>query len=357
MISRPRPGRRAAGVATVIGLAGACAILVVLASPAGTTARQRRPEAPPATPAGSEGLRLMREAAAACASVPFHGIQVTAARGAGGADTASVVDVWHQPGRAVLARLAGRSAEQQPAGGGQPQIMTITLPLLALMRQNYVISYAGPGVADGRPARLIEVRRRGGSLAARYWLDAATGLPLRRDLYDARARRFSEDAFVRLSLSAGQPVPAAGARPWGGRLGTAARAALRAGGWPLPRAVAGGLALFAATQAGTKSGKVVELSYSDGLSVVSVFLQRGRLPARLPGWQPATAAGQQVYTVDPDDQSLAWSAGGYVYTVIADAPASTVRAAVAGLRRGSAPPGFWDRMGRGLRRIASWAIR
>ena len=69
------------------------------------------------------------------------------------------------------------------------------------------------------------------------------------------------------------------------------------------------------------------------------------------------ASGQEAYTLPPEGSDiwcLAWSADGYVYTVISDAPASTVAQAVRRLPHDS-PPGFWDRIGRGLHRIMSWA--
>jgi sigma-E factor negative regulatory protein RseB len=363
-----------ASLVVVIGLLGACAVLVVLIdSPGGTRAATgsgdragtpARPPATPATPADAAGLRLMQAAAAACGAVAFHGMQVDSWPEAAGRAPAEV-QVWHQPGQAVLAQYAAgspaadRPAATSPAGAALPDqadVLTITAPLLALMREHYVLTYAGPGRADGRAARLIEVRRPAGGLAARYWLDRATGLPLRRELYDQRGRVVSEVAFAELRLG---PVPAgampsAVARPWPGQLTAARRAALRAAGWPLPRAVAGGLSLFAATQTATPSGRVVELSYSDGLSVVSVFVQRGDLPARLPGWRPIADRGHEVYAMDPGDQSVAWSAGGYVVTVISDGPASTAARAVTGLPP-ARPPGFWSRMGRGFRRLLSWA--
>jgi sigma-E factor negative regulatory protein RseB len=354
----------------VIGLLGACAVLIVLIdSPGGTTAvpgsadRAGTP-ANPATPAGAAGLRLMEAAAAACGALAFHGIQVDSWPDAPGRAPADV-EVWHQPGQAVLAQYAAgapaadRPAATSPAGTALPDqadVLTVTAPLLTLMRQHYVLAYAGPGQADGRAALVIEVRRPAGGVAARYWLDRATGLPLRRELYDQRARVAAEVAFAQLRLGPAPAgaMPSAAARPWAGRLTAARRAALRAAGWPLPRALAGGLSLFAATQTATSSGRVVELSYSDGLSVVSVFVQRGQLPARMPGWRPVTEGGREAYVTDPGDQSVAWSAGGYVVTVVSDAPAGTAARAVAGLPA-PRPPGFWSRMARGFRRLLSWA--
>jgi sigma-E factor negative regulatory protein RseB len=353
----------------VIGLLSGGAVLVARVEssggspPAPASADQIRPSARQrAAPAAAAGLRLMK-AAAAGQTVAFRGVQVDSWP-TGGREPAAAVQVWHQPGQPVLAQYAaGSDAEwpaAQPADGAalpdQADVLTVTTPLLALMRERYLLTYAGPGRADGRPAQVIEVRRPGGGVAARYWLDRATGLPLRRELYDQRGRVFSEVAFAQLSIGpwpSGQ-MPSAAARPWTGQLTASRRAALRAAGWPLPRAMAGGLSLFAATQTFTASGRVVELSYSDGLSVESVFVQRGELPARLPGWRPITARGHEVYAIDPDDRSLAWSAGGYVVTVISDAPAGTVDQAVTDLPA-ARPAGFWPRMARGFRRLLSWA--
>jgi sigma-E factor negative regulatory protein RseB len=98
---------------------------------------------------------------------------------------------------------------------------------------------------------------------------------------------------------------------------------------------------------------VLDLGYSDGLSVVSVFEQHGNLAAKLDGWQKITVAGHVIYAASPDQRSLTWSGRGMVYTVIADAPAQTVTNVIGALPH-DAPPGFWKRMSRGFARMASW---
>jgi sigma-E factor negative regulatory protein RseB len=370
VIGRRRSHPRLA-VAVAVGLLGACAVLVVLVeAPGGHSAPRRASPDPrprrlaPAvlTPSARHGLRLMSEAATACHQVPFHGIQLADWWGPAGS-SASVIQVWHRPGGAVLARSSSNAAdppaERQPdpdALPGTDEVMTLTPALVTLMRANYVLSYGGRGAVDGRAAQLVEVRRPGGGLAARFWIDDATRLPLRRELFDSHSAIFSEDAFVGLSTGAGQlrSMPAADAQPWSGELTAARRAALRARGWPLPADMAGGLSLFSATEMTGSSGRVVELSYSDGLSVISVFLQRGQLPRDLPGWRRIKSSGSSVYAIDPDDRSLAWSSRGFVYTVISDAPVGTVNQAVMGLPHDT-PSGFWERMDRGFKRMASWA--
>lgn len=385
MTSGQRASLRLTSVAVVIGLLGACAVLIVLVeapghsaavlgqghparprrpsqdemAPAGTTA----PALPAATPAGGMGLRLLSEAAAACESVPFHGVQISTWFGTA-SQTASVIQVWHRPDGQMLVQATPTGTSPAPPGpastdvlAGQDDVLSVTTPLLALMRRNYVITYAGRSAVDGRPALLVDVRHPDGGLAARFWIDAATKLPLRRELLVDGGRILSEDAFLSLSVGAGQlhGMPSAAARPWTGKLTPAGRTALDAQGWPLPGDTVSGLSLFQSTTAATESGKVVELSYSDGLSVVSVFVQRGVLPRSLPGWRHFRASdGSVVYAIDPDDRSLVWSSGGFVYTMISDAPPAMVDQVVVSLPHHSSLD-FWDRMGRGFHRLASWA--
>jgi sigma-E factor negative regulatory protein RseB len=98
---------------------------------------------------------------------------------------------------------------------------------------------------------------------------------------------------------------------------------------------------------------VIDLSYSDGLAVISVFVQRGELGKPMPGWRQIGIGGRTVYSIDPDERSFAWSSGGFVYTLVADAPAAVVSQVVTAMPN-SARPGFWGRMAVGFRRLASW---
>ena len=96
-------------------------------------------------------------------------------------------------------------------------------------------------------------------------------------------------------------------------------------------------------------GQVVYLGYSDGLSVVSLFVQRGTLPAKMAGWAPVNLNGHLVYVAG---HSITWAGRGFVYTIIADAPLQTVKQVVASMPP-AASPGFLGRMGRGLHRLAA----
>ena len=332
----------------------------------------RQPSASPAATAGPRagaGLRLLSEAARACQHVSYQGVQRTAWEGRGGS-WISLVNVWHQRDHQTLFQTATMPAAALPLPGasstdpdgdgdvGQrdPEgIMTMTSQMVALLAENYQVFLGGRGLVAGRPVRELVLRHRDGRLAARFWLDNATKLPLRRETFDGDARMVSDDVFVSLKL--GSPtvaaVPRIASAPGGTPLAGGQLARLRAAGWPLPAQLPGQLTLVRASETGGRSDVVVNLAYSDGLSVISLFVQRGHLPARLNGWSEVALRGDHVYASGRDKRSLAWSARGFVYTLIADAPEQTLDQVVGALPH-NGRPGFFGRMGRGLGRLVSW---
>ncbi len=415
-------GRRAVIAAGVIGLVALVLAAVEGGAEPARDFAQRRPARQADGPANARpvrgngaltaGLRLLDQAARAARQTSYQGIQViswrTPADGnswlGSGASTVTV-DVWHRRGGGTLTWMAAPSSGTWSSPASQPPdgVLGLTPALIGLLGTHYTVRPAGTGSVDGRQATIVEALRDDGSLAARFWLDRATKLPLRRELFDAKAYLISDEDFASLTLgapsaqrasgdrsrassaaraSAGglvspsgrasparrgtQPVtgariaisiPAAAGipglstalapvvsssaagsspsgggpavsppaavssrpvfRPWADRLGPVQLAALRSGGWPVPGPLPGGLTLFDASQAATATGKVVDLAYSDGLSVVSVFVQRGQLPAALPGWRDTDLSGNQLYVRDPGEPNLIWSADGFVYTVVA----------------------------------------
>jgi sigma-E factor negative regulatory protein RseB len=226
---------------------------------------------------------------------------------------------------------------------------------VALLGQHYAAVYRGTGAMDGRVAAIVEVYRFDGTLAGRFWLDSRTLVPLRREVFDTSDKLVSDDAFaqVRIGARAGRPaasaVSAAPGPAWVTASSPASLLASLAGqGWRLPATLSGGLPLYAASWCGTGTGQVTDLEYSDGLNVISLFVQRGTLAPSLPGWRPMSLDGRQVYV---SGHSVTWSGHGLVYTMIADAPPATVLAAVAGLPA-TDQPGLVGRLSRGLDRLA-----
>lgn len=312
------------------------------------------------------GMHLLDSAANASQSASYQGTELTSQTGMDGT-VKMISQVWHQGGGMTLVRTsngttapASRLAPSSDATAGSPEgVFGVTKPLVALIGENYVTVYRGDGSVAGRVAEVVDLYRFDGSLAARYWLDRQTMVPLRRELFDAADHLISDDLFVRVKFGAvagRQLAGAAASQPrsapdpaWiAAAPPSRFLASLADRGWQVPATRPGGLPLYTAASARTADGRVVQLEYSDGLYVVSLFVQRGTLPPDMPGWRQVSVHGQQAFV---SGRSVTWAGPGFVYTVIADAPAQTVTQVIGSLPR-SAPPGVLDRLGRGFMQLA-----
>jgi sigma-E factor negative regulatory protein RseB len=302
-------------------------------------------------------MGLLGKAAAAGQDTSYQGVELLTQSGVDGTAT-MVSQVWHQGGGLTVIRTSSgatsvvsyESGAQSPAG-----VFGVTKAMLTLLGQHYVAVYRGTGAADGRVAAIVEVYRFDGTLAARYWLDSRTLVPLRREVFDASDNLVSDDAFtqVRIGAQAAGAAKAAVSSASGPTWVTASAPAtlldsLADEGWQLPAILPGNLPLYAASWSDSGSDDVIDLEYSDGISVISLFIERGTLAASLPGWRAMSVAGRHVYV---SGHSIAWTGRGVVYTMVADAPPQTVTAAVAGLPA-SGQSGLAGRLTRGLDRLA-----
>jgi sigma-E factor negative regulatory protein RseB len=336
------------------------------ATAGGSVAAAGRAPATGRRTSSTRALRLLGQAAQAAISMSYQGQEVVT-RWSDGSGSVLVSDIWHVSGGQTVTQTtaAGNSLSSLPYLSSDDDSQTpegvlgVTAPLVRLLETHYTVVYAGSGSADSRTAQVVEARREDGSLAARFWLDDATKLPLEREVFDSASHVISQDVFIQVRFSgqaqAAMPVsgPSDPPGPWADPLSHAQLLALPAQGWLVPAGLPGGLSLFTGARTTTSTGTVLDLGYSDGLSVVSVFEQRGHLAAELDGWQRTTVDGHVIYVAEPDRRSLTWSTRGMVYTVMADAPVQTVDAVV-GVLPHDTPPGFWNRMSRGFARLASW---
>jgi sigma-E factor negative regulatory protein RseB len=323
------------------------------------------------------GMRLLTGAANAGLATSYQGTEQISQSGVDGS-VKMISQVWHQGGGLTLVETSDGTTVSAAARTGAPGVASsdpvsdapegvfgVTKSLVALLSQHYVAVYLGTGAAVGRAATVVEVYRSDGSIAARYWLDKQTMLPLRRELFDASENVISEDSFVQVrfgALAASQFAAAdaseahslttaqAGREPAWVAAATPARfaASLVGQGWRVPASLPGGLPLYAAAWAETTTGEVVDLEYSDGLYDISLFVQRGTLASNMSGWRPVDMGGQQAFV---SGHSVTWSALGFVYTMIADAPPQTMTQVVGALPRGGSP-GVLSRLGRGFIRLA-----
>jgi len=317
------------------------------------------------------GMHMLDLAAKASLATSYQGTELVSQSDVGGS-VEVVSQVWHEGGGATLVETSddGGSAITKPAAAhaadtavassdptnGSPEgVFGVTKALVSQLGKHYVAVYQGNGHAAGKSASVVEVYRFDGSLAARYWLDRKTTVPLRRELYDTSDKVISDDSFVQVQFGAltRQAQAAQAAQPVQSAWVAASTPAtyltsLTGQGLRVPATLPGGLPLYKAASTKATSGEIVDLEYSDGLYVVSLFVERGTLAANMPGWRQVSVAGQRAYV---SGHSVTWAGPGYVYTVIADAPPQTVTQVVQALPR-SGSPGVLDRLGRGFLRLA-----
>lgn len=312
-------------------------------------------------------LNLMTQAAKAAVAISYQGEEVDSHWDSNGG-TLLVSDIWHVSGGQTVmqTQAAGPGVSAQPyvssdSDGASPEgVLGVTSTLVNLLENNYVVAYAGAASADNRPVQVVEARRANGTIAALFYLDEATKLPLERRVYDTASNVINESFFINVQIGkpVSQPVGAAEERQqaqaaaWTFPIAPARLLASVRSGWRVSAALPGDLTLFTGALTTTPAGPVLDLGYSDGLYVVSLFEQRGKLATKLAGWQKTTVGGRAIYASGSAQRSLTWSGKGMVYTLIADAPTPTVTAVVDSLPYDE-PPGFWKRMSRGLAKLAS----
>ncbi len=335
-----------------------------------------------ATPSGVGSATTAREDARAepilaLAALPLLRAAISAERRMAYAGTLSE----QFPGRtAILASLrhrAGASTVSLAVGAGPASAAPplLTSAALALLAAHYRLVMRGTGSVAGRLSYLVAAQRPGGTAAARFWIDEATLLPLRADVFDDRGQEVSATGFVRLDdlggatmttiaadRRAASPLMVDAAVPEA-QLGALPRATLPAGlavpGWDSPGRLWPHMSLISAQRTTLPSGWLVHLTYSDGAFSLSLFVQPGVLSTPdVRSWTRSRIAGTVVWTQRGALQRTAWQDGAYVITVLTDAPQAGGDALVAtAVHRLSVParaPSLTERLRRGLDRVGSW---
>ncbi len=325
----------------------------VLSRP-GSTTSDARPTGSTGTEARAE--RVLRRAMSAPDRFAYTGVREVDSFDAG-APTMLRLLVHHAPRQgtsfAVVDRPAGATAtfvaqSEAVASGG------LTSEPLQQLERAYDLSVASSSASVlGRPATVVEASR-GGAVEARFWIDNETGLLLRRQMY-AGGRVVRSSAFTRLEVSRVgflPHLPPELEAPSTTELAKASAPLLADDGWTCPPRL-GRFALTRLDRLETDAD-VMSASYSDGLSNVSVFEQRGSLiSAAMPGLTRRTVRGTPVYVSLGLPTVAVWGSGGTVYTVVTDAPDQTASAVVADLpHAGPAPVGAGERLATGLKRLA-----
>ncbi|WP_159940370.1 MULTISPECIES: transcriptional regulator [unclassified Nocardiopsis] len=341
------------GPVTLLAVALLCVLLLTAAT---------SPEAAAVPADGSDdGMPVLRRAAAAENQVAYSAVrEMTGPHGPGG--HVLRVRVVNRPGDGIALAPLGEE-EDALVVRSSSALESLDERLLHMLQDTYSVSDAGLADLDGREARVVEAARADGTLAGRFWVDTDTGLLLGRTVYEATGAPAFSVRLSDLALGEGSwPEGRVGDEPWGDALTGTERAELRDGGWPLPEHLTWNLRLVDARSTKLAGNRVVHAVYSDGLSQVSVFTQRGKLdtkhsPALRNGYTGTGAGGSGVPTQhdtifggDTGQYQSMWQADGFVYTVLADAPAGLASSAVTALPDPGGS-GFWARVHRGLARL------
>lgn len=312
----------------------------------------------PARPAGDDdgtAVDLLAGATGAAGTTGYRAVQDLTTWTAG-RRVSQQMSIHHVPGRGTYVSRHGRPGVLSPdrLDAGSSEL------LLGILTATYQVFLAGRASVAGRTADVVGVRRPHGEVVARYWLDHGSGIILRRDVFDAGGRQAGSSVLRDVVLDEVRRHPPATAEAPSVRLGRVVPldrlGRLRADGWTVPTRLAGMLSLYDARVSGTGAATVLHLSYSDGVSTLSVFEQRGHLDgSRVDDWDRSRLGGRTVYVRDTVPRQLMWSDSATVFTVVADAPDTVVNDSVRALPHArESGPGFWDRLLRGFGRIVSW---
>ena len=321
------------------------------------------------TPDDRSAVALLARSAAAAGGVAYAGRAVSWERG-----ITTTTEIVHVRGRGTIVRPASSPASSaELMAEGRSGTFADAGRVLALLRVNYRVLREADldSTIAGRPADTVLAVDAAGAIAARYWLDHATGLLLKRELVSPEGAVWSRTTFTHLSLGvpSGTTMPSVAADPWGSVLDDAGLTSARVSGCPCPDSLPGGLALLETrtAKAGTvAAAPVVHQLFSDGLVSASLFAMpgvigaadaagltsRGFRQAPLGGstaWVRGGTGAQPAYTV-------VWASRGEVLTLVTDDASDP--ATIAGGVVEALPPtevrdagSLWDRVQRGWRRL------
>ena len=348
-------------------LAGGVALPLVV--PAVSAPPEVRPQvaAPqPSAPDGGPGADptrardLLAAAARAAHQRTWSGTQYVASA-QGGAAWLAVVEVRHTPATGL--QVTAAVPADADAGEAAVEVRTEVMDerLLGVLSASYHLRVGPATRCLGRPADVVEAWRPGATTpTGRFWLDRASGLILRREVYDPRGTLLRSAAYASFDLAAGsapaRPAPLPLAMSSDGLSGLAASVGVGAGRWAVPRTLPGHLRLFDVTVTQPDGVRVLHLAYTDGLSRLSLFAQPGRLGERAPdGFVHQPLAGADTWVLASSPERVVWNGGGNVWTLLSDAPTEVIRQVVGALPREQPPDrGAWARLVRGLSRVGSW---
>jgi negative regulator of sigma E activity/anti-sigma factor RsiW len=321
-------------------LAGDALNAVMQADSSGLTASASPPLQGPTVPTGptlssAEAQATMQRAAHAPHSVSYSGSQSFLAFRNGGVIVAEVqVDSRAGQGSQVM---VNNQTGQQLLKRFIPALISsrvVDEELLALLVRNYQLSATRGASVAGRNATLVTAIPDGSyPAAARWWVDDATGIVLWQETYDGNGSVDLSYGFTSVSVSRRDSIlehlpPRLAVPRTSTSLSISSAAELGASGWSSPRKLADlSLVRLRSDRAGNPDA--LHLIYSDGLTTVSVFEQRGQLTTSPPASQWDASLGAYVRRGASDVAT--WQSGDLVFTVVTDGTTGALADAVASL--------------------------
>lgn len=245
-----------------------------------------------------------------------------------------------------------------PATGSMTELEG--MPVDALL-ESYDLSVERTQIIDSRRVTIIDACQHD-QLMARFWVDDASGLLLRKAMYVGNdVVRWSGLANFQPIVSEASKVEAMQQAPAPMRtnasqvLSSAQASALSDEGWICPARLASDFDLSLLDQVDT-DGNTMHVGYTDGLSTLSVFEQHGTLdPATLAGFEERLVGGQLVYLRTGLPTLAVWQSGDTVITIVTDVPQQRVGALLQALPHlpMTSGSGVTGRIGTGLDKLAS----
>ena len=356
-------------------------------APSQEAVAQESPASDAALPAGDpRAVALLRKAASVGVARSWQGVEVVTA-----GPMTQVMSVRHRALVGTELTVLDGAAKQGATAFApdDPVMQMVTAPSTfgleavaegtrwaTLLATGYVTTVTGADEVAGEMCTVLSAARADGTVAAKIWVSDDSGLVLQRQIFDTDGDLLRYSAFTEIALvdgdgdadgdgdgdGGGAAMPDAGlhavdATPGslGASLSPAQLAAARSAGVVAPQAFAGSLTLVDARGFGSGTTATTQLTYSDGLSSMTVTEQRGRLPSKPPaGWHSASRDGTVVQQLTGSPERIAWANHGIVFTVVSDTDEATLDAVVRALPRPAATVSYGRRMRAGLDRVGSW---
>lgn len=229
---------------------------------------------------------------------------------------------------------------------------------------NYEADLDGRRRVETGLADIITFREQGSRLPReRLYLDVDSGLVVRRETFDAHGMPLRLAAFTALEFVPAVVPPLGSAwhrvlRHVQSDVSGRGVEILRDVGWVVPDQLARRFTLVDASAIGQGEGSSLHLLYSDGLYMLSVYEQHGRLDEEAldsHGAEATTLGGLSVYRwPGSEPAAYGWNGEEMAFTAISDAPPDVLAAALVGLPHDQRPS-LIRRLRRGLARFGEWA--